>query len=307
MALNVGENIKKLRAERNVTQEQLAAHLSITYQSVSKWENNVTAPDLYLIPVIADYFEVPIDELFKPNMQGYKNKAARLFAIFESSYTKENFEKVEAEYQKLVNENTADAEDICMYGVVYQYRALHLNRKSEELLRKAIEMGNARAEGQLNLLLADMGRNSENIEKYEQMVKDDPKTLNNWCFLVDAYGREANNHEKALETAKKAFERFPNNARLLSSCGDICRGMKKFDDAYGYYTKSIAQAPNMGGNYYSLAFMYTEMGEYEKAIGAWEDVIALFSRLGMCAEEIELSSAWPKQEIAKLQAQIDGR
>jgi len=48
MAFNIGGNIKKLRAEKGVTQEQLAEHLSITYQSVSKWENNITSPDLYL-------------------------------------------------------------------------------------------------------------------------------------------------------------------------------------------------------------------------------------------------------------------
>ena len=76
MAFNIGGNIKKLRAEKGVTQEQLAQHLSVTCQSVSKWENSVTSPDLYLLPAIADYFEISIDELFQPNMQGYKNKAA---------------------------------------------------------------------------------------------------------------------------------------------------------------------------------------------------------------------------------------
>ena len=65
MALNIGENIKNLRAEKGVTQEQLAEHLSITYQSVSKWENNVTAPDLQLIPMIAEFFGVSINTLFK--------------------------------------------------------------------------------------------------------------------------------------------------------------------------------------------------------------------------------------------------
>ena len=65
MALNIGENIKKLRAEKGVTQEQLAEHLSITYQSVSKWENNITAPDVHLIPAIAKYFGMSIDKLFQ--------------------------------------------------------------------------------------------------------------------------------------------------------------------------------------------------------------------------------------------------
>ena len=65
MSLNIGENIKSLRAEKGATQEQLAEHLSITYQSVSKWENNITAPDLQLIPMIAEFFGVSINTLFK--------------------------------------------------------------------------------------------------------------------------------------------------------------------------------------------------------------------------------------------------
>jgi len=65
MEFNIGENIKELRAEKGVTQEQLAGHLGITFQSVSKWENNVTAPDLQLIPTIAEYFGVSINKLFK--------------------------------------------------------------------------------------------------------------------------------------------------------------------------------------------------------------------------------------------------
>jgi len=68
MALKIGENIKLLRAEKGVTQEQLADHLSITYQSVSKWENNVTVPDLQLIPMIAEFFGVSINKLFKVRM-----------------------------------------------------------------------------------------------------------------------------------------------------------------------------------------------------------------------------------------------
>jgi len=65
MAFNIGENIKQLRTEKGVTQEQLAEHLGITYQSVSKWENNITAPDLQHIPSIAEYFGVSINKLFK--------------------------------------------------------------------------------------------------------------------------------------------------------------------------------------------------------------------------------------------------
>jgi len=68
MALNIGENIKLLRAAKGVTQEHLAEYLSITYQSVSKWENGITAPDIHLLPAIAEFFGISINALFKIRM-----------------------------------------------------------------------------------------------------------------------------------------------------------------------------------------------------------------------------------------------
>ncbi len=62
--MNIGKNIKALRLEKGVTQEQLASHLGITYQAVSKWENNANTPDIAMLPDIADYFGVTIDFLF---------------------------------------------------------------------------------------------------------------------------------------------------------------------------------------------------------------------------------------------------
>ncbi len=42
MSLPIGENIRKLRLKRGITQEQLAAHLQLSYQAVSKWETGVS-------------------------------------------------------------------------------------------------------------------------------------------------------------------------------------------------------------------------------------------------------------------------
>ncbi|MBP3292508.1 MAG: helix-turn-helix transcriptional regulator, partial [Clostridia bacterium] len=43
---NIGQIIKKLRKERNLTQEELAEQLNVTAQSVSKWENGTGLPDI---------------------------------------------------------------------------------------------------------------------------------------------------------------------------------------------------------------------------------------------------------------------
>ena len=60
----LGSNIMRLRKENDLTQEQLANGLGITYQAVSKWETGVSSPDISMLPLLADLFEVSIDELF---------------------------------------------------------------------------------------------------------------------------------------------------------------------------------------------------------------------------------------------------
>ena len=60
----IGEKIAELRKQKNMTQEGFGAMLGISAQSVSKWENNVSLPDISLIPIIADTFDISIDELF---------------------------------------------------------------------------------------------------------------------------------------------------------------------------------------------------------------------------------------------------
>ena len=67
MAMKIGEKIKTLRKAKNLSQESLAKVLGVSFQAVSKWETNVTAPDVSLIPAIASFFDVSIDELFDYN------------------------------------------------------------------------------------------------------------------------------------------------------------------------------------------------------------------------------------------------
>lgn len=55
--------IAALRKLRGVSQQQLAKHLGVTYQAVSKWETKASLPDITLLPEIANYFEVSTDEV----------------------------------------------------------------------------------------------------------------------------------------------------------------------------------------------------------------------------------------------------
>lgn len=63
MELIIGERIRNLRISRNLTQEEVAKHLGISFQAVSKWERGDGYPDITMLPAIAGYFSVTVDEL----------------------------------------------------------------------------------------------------------------------------------------------------------------------------------------------------------------------------------------------------
>lgn len=66
--MKLGEKIKTLRKQKNISQEVLAQYLGVTFQAVSKWENGTTMPDVASIPAIASFFGVSTDELFDFNL-----------------------------------------------------------------------------------------------------------------------------------------------------------------------------------------------------------------------------------------------
>ncbi len=68
MKLTLGEKIKELRKRDGRKQEDLATALGVTNQAVSRWEKDGSYPDMEMIPAIANYFGITIDELF-----GYEN------------------------------------------------------------------------------------------------------------------------------------------------------------------------------------------------------------------------------------------
>lgn len=63
MKLSIGENIKSLRKQKDITQEQLAEMLGVSSQSVSRWESGVCYPDMELLPQLAKIFETTVDKL----------------------------------------------------------------------------------------------------------------------------------------------------------------------------------------------------------------------------------------------------
>ena len=63
MELMIGEKLKKLRRNKDLTQEEVAAHLGISFQAISKWERGEGYPDITMLPILANYYQVTVDDL----------------------------------------------------------------------------------------------------------------------------------------------------------------------------------------------------------------------------------------------------
>lgn len=68
--------IRSLRQSRQLTQAELAQALGVQYQTVSKWETGVTLPDVTMLPRIADFFGISMDELFGRKQRGCAGEMA---------------------------------------------------------------------------------------------------------------------------------------------------------------------------------------------------------------------------------------
>lgn len=78
----IARKIKMLRKNKSMTQEQLAEVLGVSSQAVSKWENGISVPDIELLPILARYFGITMDELFNYRIDAlnYKERFVRFMA-----------------------------------------------------------------------------------------------------------------------------------------------------------------------------------------------------------------------------------
>jgi transcriptional regulator with XRE-family HTH domain len=65
--INIASNLKRLRKQREITQEDLADFIGVSFQAVSKWERGEGYPDITILPVLANFFDVTLDELVGMN------------------------------------------------------------------------------------------------------------------------------------------------------------------------------------------------------------------------------------------------
>ncbi len=105
---SIGEKIKEYRNKNNMTQEQLASYLNVTFQTVSKWETGVSSPDLSLIVPITKIFRISADELLGVNDTEADKRYEELKAEYDRTFKTEDLAKRQEICERAVSEYPGD-------------------------------------------------------------------------------------------------------------------------------------------------------------------------------------------------------
>ncbi len=126
--------IKELRKLNNITQSHLAKHLNVAHQSISKWENYVTSPDIAYLPKLAMFFGVSIDVLMglSPIESSYTNRHDTTADYWNKRYDEliaMNDQALNDDYLRFLIKDVwkiSSAVDIAEFGCGYGYLGLKL-------------------------------------------------------------------------------------------------------------------------------------------------------------------------------------
>ena len=309
MLLTIGQTIKKLRKERNFTQEELAEQLNVTSQAVSKWENETGLPDISQIVPLASVFGVSTDVLFGTFGTNDDEEVKKIIDEAYYSFEVNSMESLRRRYDILQDglrryPNNVGLLVNCLEtgnGLAYPenndfYDAIHW----EEIYKECIRMANVLFSIPKNVNINDILRAHMimvtlhsaygNIDKAREHAENFPWRSDMTAHVMSAYIAHA---EKNYADEAKYCERdilFHYEAMFCSMAqlGDSYRYMKKYDDALKMFEKIFkiieiicADKPVMpplhyrerGDAHVLIAKTYLEMNDKSKALEWLEKMV----------------------------------
>lgn len=256
-ALNFSTNIVSLRHRKKITQEQLADFIGVTKASVSKWENKQSLPDILILPVLAAFFDVTIDELLGYEPQLSREQIQKIYRDLAADFAKLPFEEAMAHTQELIKKYYS------CYPFLLQMCVLWLNHfmlaegreRQTEILTSLSDLCGRIIEDCRDIGLCNdavilrasvdmqLGKTREVVETLEEMLS--PLRLSNQSdsLLIQAY-RIAGQADKAesftqismftslLSLVSGSTQHIAINAAELNVCEETMRRTDQVADAY---------------------------------------------------------------------------
>lgn len=278
--MELGSKIRNLRYKAGLTQEQLAERLGLSAQSVSKWENAVSMPDISLLPDIAEVFGVSIDELFDLTNE------QKLRRIENRMDTEEELDAdIFREYEEFLKSRVDAGEDrqrsLSLLAHLYHHRLSSFAAKTARCAREAILLEPGKKDCQWLLQEAEgsavwdwnVSNHSRSIEFFRQAIDSDrsePKSALPFYYLIDNLLTD-----RRIAEAREYLERMkalPSHNPRLVPAYEAAIALGEFDEkrADAIIEKSVAEHPDDDGYLFEAAQYYARKCGYDRAAELYE-------------------------------------
>ena len=301
------ENMKKYRQAKKYTQEEVAEKLSVTAQSVSRWECGTTLPDVLLLPEIAKLYGVMVDDLFKKQSVAYENYAQRLSALYEISKDPEDFLRCRLEYQKLQRSGELSMNDKWDLGWLHEAMMYFCKDEAlkwyDEVLKETGDKNTfayRRAATMKQQLLFSFGKGEELLKERQEEMEKSNGTLDEreWILLIEAY-ELAERYEEGFSVCTAAMKKFPAHWELYCCAGRLCEGLQKYEEAITYYEAAGELGTYFCDDKYALATCYQKLEKYKESYQTYLDIAEIHRQNGYDVEA-QQAMGYAKEIEAKI-------
>ncbi len=271
MNMELGRKIKALRTQQGMTQEQLAEALGVSPQAVSKWENDVTAPDIAMLPAISVTFGVTIDDLFslsdEENLRRIDNMLCNVRDLSESAFT-----STETLLQGIAARKPGCADAWLRLAELYEHRIKTFTRLAVDYAKQGIRIQPEKKCGHsvLTNLLHGYGgdwtcnHTLEMVRYYRGLMKRVPEYREGWRWLLDQLiGNGLLEEARAIIETTETVRDYELAKVWL---GDIAYARGDGQEALRLWQEAIDDAPDAWRPYAHRADRMVAMGRYDDAI-----------------------------------------
>lgn len=302
------ENLKKFRLAKGFTQEQVADKLNVNAQTVSRWECGTTLPDVLMLPELSGLYEVTVDDFYKKSNSAYGNLAGRLAAVYEKSRDPADFMSCREEYLKLMKTGELSIEDKWQYGWIHMYMMNYCRDVALEWYKKAVEddplkdpQNHQIASVQRIWMYFLLKREDEIIAELREKLEKEPGNPRNADNLIVALIWEEK-YDEAYSLFNDAVKKFPDDWRIYIHGGDICKNLRKYDEALRYYDRAGEIGTYFCDEMDCRAGLFESMGEYEKAYKEYMKMGEIYRSRGYDVEA-EIAERLAEDMMDKLKAE----
>ena len=278
--MEIGKKIRALRTAKGITQEALAAELSVSPQAISKWECDVTTPDVQLLPQIAIYFGVTLDELFCLTDENELDRIQNMIWDSRMLPTAE-LERAERFLRSRAEAGFQPGRCFCLIAQLHNHQAKQHREIAADFAKKALRINPEEKDAHSELCEAMGGalpdwcvsNHHKLIDFYEDFLKENPDYPRGYLWMLDQLLadhrlEEAKQYLKRMERVDSSYRvllyrglilQAEGNEAAAQACwsemeqqhaeewlvslslGDSAAARQRYDEAIAYYRRALSQ------------------------------------------------------------------